>query len=79
MTESLADILNRKANHEPPEIAAIKELVFKRFKAHVGVTVAKDKIVINAANAALAGALRLHVFELQNILGTKKKLVIRIG
>jgi hypothetical protein len=79
MSESLKDILLRRSNNEPPEIAIIKEFVERRFKSSVTVSVNKTQIIISAQGAALAGALRLHIFELQNTVKSKKKLIIRVS
>lgn len=79
MSESLKDILLRRDDKLPPEVEIVKNFVFNRFKAHVSVEVRKNQVVIIAPGAALAGTLRMSIFELQNMLDTKKKLVIRIG
>jgi hypothetical protein len=79
MSESLKDILLRRDDSQPPEIDQVKNFVFKRFKAQVRVEVRQNQLVIIAPGAALAGTLRLHIFELQNAVETKKKLLIRIG
>lgn len=79
MSESLKDILLRRSNNEPPEIAVIKEFVQRRFKSPVSVTVNKTQIIISAQSSALAGTLRMHIFELQNTVKSKKKLIIRVG
>lgn len=79
MSESLKDILLRRDDNQPPEIAIIKEFVMRRFKAPVSVTVNKTQIIINANSSALAGTLRLNIFELQNTVKSKKKLLIRVS
>lgn len=79
MSESLKDILTRRSNAEPPEIASIKKFVLDRFNVKVAVAVTKNQVVITAGNAALAGSLRMHTMELRKILGPKTKLIIRIG
>lgn len=79
MSESLRDILLRRDDAQPPEIAVIKEFVQRRFKSEVSVTVNKHQIIINAHSAALAGTLRLNIFELQNTVKSPKKLLIRVS
>ncbi|MCX6727449.1 MAG: hypothetical protein NTX11_01385 [Candidatus Saccharibacteria bacterium] len=79
MSESLKDILTRRSDPEPPEIAKIKKFVLDRFNVQVAVAVARNQVVITASNAALAGSLRMHTVELRKILGPKTKLIIRIG
>jgi hypothetical protein len=79
MSESLKDILLRRDDKQPPEIAVIKAFVQRRFKSDVSVTVNKSQIIINAHSAALAGTLRLNIFELQNTINSPKKLLIRVS
>lgn len=78
MSESLKDILLRRDDKEPPEIAVIKDFIQKRFKSPSQVTVNKGQIIITVQGAALAGSLRLHIFELQNLVDSPKKLLIRL-
>lgn len=63
---------------EPPEIRAIKDYVLLKFQAKVGVTMQDKQIIINVPGAALAGALRMQIYDLQKQLKTNKKLFIRI-
>lgn len=79
MSESLKDILLRRKDKQPAEVAIIKEFVMRRFNEPVGVTVQKNQIIITAGNAGLAGTLRLNIFELQNTVKSTKKLLIRVG
>lgn len=79
MSESLSEILARRDDTQPPEIAAIKKFVKERFNATVGVSVQKKQIIILANNASLAGSLRMHTLDLQKIVKYKSRIVIRIG
>ncbi len=79
MSDSIADLLASKRFAEPPEISIIKSFVEKHFKHTPEVTIRQDQIVIGVPNAALAGTLRMHLHELQEMCETKKRLVIRIG
>lgn len=79
MTESLADILGRKQNQEPPEIAAIKQFVYERFKSEVRVGISNQQIIVQAPNAALAGTLRLNLPLMQAAARTKARIIIRIN
>lgn len=79
MSESLQDIIKKKSNQQPPEIAAVKLFVKDRFKVEPGVSVSKDSITILVPNSAVAGSLRMVLFELSEALVTDKKLIIRIG
>lgn len=78
MTKSLTDILAAKWD-EPAEIGTIKDFVRSRYNAKVGIKMNNKSIIISAQSAALAGTLRLNMNELQQILKTDKKLIIRIG
>lgn len=79
MSERLGDILLRRDDSEPPEIAAIKKFVQERFNTSVSVAVRKKQIIITAKNASLAGSLRMHIVDLQKITKNKAKIIIRIG
>lgn len=79
MSESLGDILLRRDDNEPPEIAAIKKFVAERFNTTVSVAVRKKQIIIVASNASLAGSLRMHILDLQKITKNKSRIIIRIG
>lgn len=78
MPDSLKDILNNRKNNEPPEIAVIKDFVFKSFNVVPGVALSANQIVIEVPNAALAGSLRMKIYELQKLVNSPKRLVIRI-
>lgn len=79
MTNSLQSILRGRVPAEPPEIKQIKSFVKERIKTDAGVVMGKNQIVITLPSAAAAGALRMHLFELQQLLTTDARLVIRIG
>jgi len=78
MTDSIGDLLPKKRFQEPPEVRTIKEFVENKFQQSVGVTVQTSQISIQVKSAALAGALRVHLHELQTLCNTDKRLVIRI-
>lgn len=78
VTKSLTDILADKWD-EPAEIKLIKDYVLQKFDEHVAVSIHPQQISIHAPNAAAAAALRLHIYDLQKVVKTGKKLVIRIG
>lgn len=79
MTDSLGDLLQQKRFNEPSEIEIIKEFVRARFQSTPQVTIQDKQIIIGVNNAALAGALRMHLHELTELCATSKRLVIRIG
>jgi hypothetical protein len=78
MADSLGDLLTRSRFEEPSEIKIIKSFVQERYKSIPAVTVQQSLIIIGVPNAALAGTLRMHLHELQELCQTKKRLVIRI-
>lgn len=77
--DSLQDLLKKKDNTEPPEVAVIKIFLQKEFQAVCQVTVQQRNIVISVASSSLAGALRLRLHDLQAACQTEKRLMIRIG
>ncbi|TXG78129.1 hypothetical protein E6P97_00315 [Patescibacteria group bacterium] len=79
MTTSLADLLKNRAPAEPPEIAVIKEFVRTHYDAPCRVTVQTRLIVIQVSSAALAGSLRMRLHELQQQIGSERRLAIRIS
>lgn len=79
MSNSLKDLLKDMMFDEPPEIGIIKSFVNERYKHTPQVTIKESQIIIGVPNAALAGTLRMHLHELQELCQTKKRLVIRIG
>lgn len=79
MSSSLADILGSQRFDEPPEIGAIKNFVKEQFGHTPNVRITDQAIMITVSSAALAGALRPHLFQLQRSIQTKKRLVIRIA
>ncbi len=76
---SIREVLASKKYDEPPEIKAIKDYVQRKFQSSVSVVAQDKQIIINAASAALAGALRMHIHDMQQAVKTDKRLVIRIG
>lgn len=79
MTNSIGDLLDSKRFDEPQEVRIIKAFVSQRFKSTPSVTVGQQQIIIGVQNAALAGALRPLLHQLQQECDTDKRLVIRIG
>lgn len=78
MTNSLADILKDRQPQEPPEISIIKNFVREEFQADCTVLMQVQQIIIQVRSAALAGALRPHLYSLKEVCDTDKRLVIRI-
>lgn len=79
MSESMHDILLRRDDSEPPEIVAIKNFVSRRFKSDAAVAVRKNRIIIDVSSAALAGSLRMHMYELQQLVKPNTKISIKIS
>lgn len=78
VTDKIGDLLPTKRFDEPPEIKIIKDFVLAKFKTEPQVTIKPDQIIIAVSGAALAGALRMHLYELQQRCATNKRLIIRI-
>jgi hypothetical protein len=79
MTSQIGDLLDTSRFEEPPEVRVIKDFVTEKFQATPHVTVQQTQIIIGVPSAALAGALRMHLHQLQQLCQTEKRLVIRIG
>lgn len=78
VTNKLSDLLGNKNFEEPKEVRTIKDFVRKRLNANVSVTMQQHQIIIGVNSSALAGALRMHLHDLQKLCATDKKLLIRI-
>lgn len=79
MSHALSDILSNRFEEEPEEILIIKSYVLDNFSQTVAVAVRDQQLIITTQSAALAGALRPHLFKLRKLCGTDKRLLIRIG
>ena len=79
MAQKLAEILADRFDDEPPEIQTIKKYIKETFDQAVAVATRDKQIVISVRSAALAGALRPHLYKLRQLAGTTKRLTIRIG
>jgi len=79
MSHALSDILADRFEEEPPEIMVIKSYVMDNFDQTVAVSIRDQQLIITTRSAALAGALRPHLFKLKKLCETDKKLLIRIG
>ena len=79
MSESLSDLLAKRRAPEPPELAQVRAFVQQATGVVPTLAVSTSAITIHMPSSAAAGALRMHLHELQSQLGTGKRLVIRIG
>lgn len=77
--DSLFNILQDKNFDDPPEAVSIKQYARDLFREDVRVQVTDREIVITAPSAAMANTLRLHTVDIQNRVGTDRRLVFRIG
>jgi hypothetical protein len=78
MTTPIKDLLDKYKYAEPPEIQIIKDYLREHFQAEATITVQPRTIIISVSSAALAGALRSQLHQLQELCGNDKRLVIRI-
>jgi hypothetical protein len=76
--DGLGDILAKRQMNIPPEVRIIQDFVQKKYNTTPEVIVQGGQIVINVKGAALAGALRPYLHQLQQLCGTDKRLLIRI-
>jgi hypothetical protein len=79
MTDSIGDLLDKSRFEEPFEVRTIKAFVQTKFNMTPTVSLQTAHIIIGVPNAALAGALRMHLHELSEACQTNKRLVIRIS
>ena len=79
MSQAMGDILSKRDYAEPPEVQQIRDFVEKAIGVTPRISIGTENYVIQVPSAAAAGALRTQLFQLQNELGTKRRLVIRIG
>lgn len=77
--DTLKNLLGKQQHAEPAEVKIIKDYVIEKFDHEPRIMVQQQQIIIGVPNAALAGALRMHLHELQALCQTKKRLVIRIS
>lgn len=79
MSESLSDLLASRKKPDPPEIAIIKNFIQDAFQENCEVLLQQHQIVISVRGAALAGALRPKLPQLQAQLNQpNRRLIIRI-
>lgn len=73
----LGDILAAKdLPQEPPEFKVIRSFVQERFDVIPRLQLRDNSIIISVPGSAVAGSLRFQLTELQNLLETKRQLVI---
>lgn len=78
MSDAIGDLLPKGRYQEPPEVRIIKDFVQDKYKQAVQVSVQPAQIIIQVKGAALAGALRPELYQLQELCQTEKRLVLRI-
>ncbi len=78
MSDSIADLLAKRRVDEPPEIKIIQEYIMAKYQVKPQVTIAQRQITISVKSAALAGALRPELLQIQAACQTDKRLVLRI-
>lgn len=79
MPDSLADILGKRSYDEPPEVTIIKNYIREKLRSDASVAIRERQIIITVKGAALAGALRMHLYQLKELCKTEKRLIIRIS
>lgn len=77
--DTIGDIMGADRFEQPKEVALVKSFIKDKFSSESEVNVGDQQIIIVVPGAALAGALRFKLQELQKLLKTNKKLLIRIG
>lgn len=78
--DQIGNILNGKnVPKEPSEIRKIKEFIRQQCSADCKVVIRNTSIVIIVASGAVASELRLTITQLQEEIGSDKRLSVRIG
>lgn len=78
MADALKNLLPRDKYQEPPEVRIIKRFIHDNYQREATVTVQTSQIIISVRGAALAGTIRMRLFELQELCQTDKRLTLRI-
>jgi hypothetical protein len=81
MGESLGDILKRRGNkqNEPEDFIIIRKFIQDRYSVTPKLNVSKAGITITVPNSGIAGNLRFDLYDIQQLLEQKTRLIIRIG
>jgi len=79
MTSQIGELFDKSRFEEPAEVRVIKDFVYEKFQVIPQITIQQTQIIIGVPSAALAGALRMHLHQLQQLCQTEKRLAIRIG
>jgi hypothetical protein len=77
--DNIKNLISQRNLNEPPEIKLIKDYVQTNFKSSVDIAIRNDQIIINAPGAALAGALRLKIMDIQEVSLSDKRISIHIS
>lgn len=81
MGESLGDIIKRRgaSQSEPQDFIVIRKFVQERYSVTPKLSVSKAGITITVPNSGVAGNLRFDLYDIQQLLEQKQRLIIRIG
>ena len=80
MTEQLGDILKKRSSRpkEPEEFQVIRKFVQDRYNVTPKLSITKKSIQIGVPSAGVAGNLRFDLYDIQQLLDTKLRLIIKI-
>ncbi len=80
MTEQLGDILKKRSSKpkEPEEFQVIRKFVQDRYSITPKLSITKNSIQIGVPSSAIAGNLRFDLYDIQQKLDTKLRLIIKI-
>lgn len=80
MTNSLGDILKNRSSQpkEPEEFQVIRKFVQDKYSVTPKLSITKNSIQIGVPSSAIAGNLRFDLFDIQQKLETKRRLIIKI-
>ena len=72
-------MLKKRAHNpkEPEEFQVIRKFVQDKYSITPKLSVTKNSIHISVPNSGIAGNLRFDLFDIQQLLTTKRRLIIK--
>ena len=77
--ESLQDILGSRDFTPPNEMQAVKDYIFRRYKAKCYIRIEREIMTLSVASSALAGTLQMEKNRLIETCNIRHRLIIRTG
>ncbi len=79
--DSLGDILKKRgaSANEPTDFVTIRKFVQDRYAITPKLSTSKSSITITVPNSGVAGNLRFDLYDIEQLLENKQRLIIRIA